>query len=290
MPLRAVILLFLALCALAPYSAAARVHRRNVGPVILDLGPLPPAPVQPDTPRSSVEPEDTPAVPPVDAPTDSRAPDPQPVEVRPIYPSHTQVLGALVLTLHADIAPVDDTSMSILTSRSSPDCPALVVYYHPTLVEDHALLAPPVETRPPSVDPQTKAEATAGADKKAEPPLPRLRSLVMWIWRLLFLIGLAALFLLVRRHRAGVRKNTALDKEALTVPEIALSRVLRSTRATPATVTDSLSLMTGKPAAIDTPEADSKMFGLIEPGAATPDLTGAETPLVRKRPQRQAPV
>lgn len=290
MPARKMTLLFLTFLALAPLPATARVHRRSVGPVILDLGPLPPAPA--GTSRSPAETSGAPAAPYAEAPVKTSEPMPKPVDAGPIYPSHAQPLGPLVLTLNVDVAPEYDNAISILTVQHKPGASALVAYYHPTLDEDRSLLDQPVENSAPPAD----VSAKPAGDSKIDQPLPRLRSLVMWIWRLLFLSGLVALFQLFQRHRAGARKTAApalspetAASEPQTGSDVVLSRVLRTTRATPLSGSDSLSLMTGKPTAPDKPERESRTYGLIEPGAANPAGTVGETPPVRKRPQRQAP-
>jgi hypothetical protein len=292
MPARERTVLFLAFLALAPLPASARVHRRSVGPVILDLGPLPPAPAPPGASQPSAETSGAPAVPQAEAPAETPERMPVPVDVGPIYPSHAQPLGALVLTMNVDFMPENDSADSILSLHNKPDAPALIAYYYPTFVADRALLDQPMESPSPPAD----ANAKSGGDATIDQPLPHLRRLVIWIWRLLFLIGLVALIQLFQRYRAGVRNRAApaLSPEAGTETQtvssdLALSRLQRTTRISRATGSDSLSLMTGKPTAPEKPETESRAFGLIEPGAASPAVTGAETPLIRKRPQRQAP-
>jgi hypothetical protein len=100
---------------------------------------------------------------------------------------------------------------------------------------------------------------------------------VIWIWRLLFLSGFGAMLLLFQRYRSRIRlpatpkpQNNPAGAETESAPEIAMSRISRVTRPTPAPAVDSLSLLNGKPPAMEPRLSAPKDLGLIEPGAAKP--------------------
>jgi hypothetical protein len=107
-----------------------------------------------------------------------------------------------------------------------------------------------------------------------------MRGAVIWIWRLIFLSGFGAMLLLFQRYRSRIRlpatpkpQNKPAGAETESAPEIAISRISRVTRPTPAPAVDSLSLLNGKPPAME-PRLSAlsapKDLGLIEPGAAKP--------------------
>ena len=280
------LLLFFILTTLAPTMAAGHVHRRSVGPVILDIGPLPPAPAQPETKKPVEESSVVHA-----APADPAPPDMNRIETRPqtlptIFPSHQQPLGALVLTLHTptDHA-VESTSIMSMTSLP-PQIPALVAWRNPTLAQDYALLTSTIESPPPP--------PVTAPPPMVDPPLTRLRSLVMWIWRLLFVIGVGAMILLFRRHReksgrpASPATPSDTPSETDTGLDIAGSRSFRPPPATAAIAADSLSLMAGKPTTTDTPEKESRDFGLIEPGAGPSVAAVKERLQGRRGSERQS--
>ena len=269
-------LLVAALLALTPLFAQARVHRRSVGPVILDLGPLPPPPALP----GPILPEHP--APAVDLPNNPSSPKPQtasemnetattPTPEALVYPTHTQPLGALVVAIHTHTA-IGDEVIAVMTSpppAAIQDIPTLVAHHHPTLAEDHALLAPPPAASISSPPPP--------GPSKADQPLPRLRGAVIWIWRLLFLGGFGAMVVLFQRYRSRIKSQTTPKaSQQASVPEptnsqlIASSRIMRATRSTQTPAADSLSLLTGKQQAIEQTSSAPKDFGLIEPGQAKP--------------------
>lgn len=267
---RAVTLLLAALLALTPSLGQARVHRRSVGPVILDLGPLPPLPVAPGPPVPAADDVVTPSTPQNDTAPESLEVIAAPLAAEPVYPTYSQPLSALVQTLNAQTdAPGEDRAAMIAPPASS--VALLVAYFHPTFAEDDALLAPkPIESTP--------APASQTSDPpKSDPPLPLLRGAVIWIWRLLFLSGFGAILLLFQRYRSRIRlpatpnaSNKPAAAETESAPEIAISRISRVTRPTPAPAVDSLSLLNGKPPAMEPRLSAPKDLGLIEPGTAKP--------------------
>ncbi len=267
-------LLLAAVLALTPSLTQARVHRRSVGPVILDLGPLPPPPILPGPPIPAADEPAVPAEPQGADASEVLAGASEAAGAAPIYPSHAQPLGALILAFHTRTTH-DDKDDIVMTSPTPAPAPAqyaptLISYHHPTLAEDQALLAPPIPiAAPPQVD-------RAQSDR----PLPRLRGAVIWIWRLLFLAGFGAMLLLFARYRSRA-KGQATPKAAqqsaalktTSAPDIAMSRILRTARTTQAPAVDSLSLLTGNPPASEQTPSAPKDFGLIEPGKANPART-----------------
>lgn len=268
---RRAILILAALMALAPTLAQARVHRRSVGPVILDLGPLPPAPVAPapPVPEATTGASSTPTI---AEPPQSTEIATEPVSIAPVYPIHAQPLAALVVAIHTHTATVDEDIRVMIAPAQIPasaNVPALVSHRHPTIGADYAAFTPAIEKQPP---------APAQPDGQT---LPRLRSLVMWIWRLLFIAGLVALAIFIRRHRASIKiqwppaRGSAPDagSNAANAPEIDLTRATRATHRTQAPAADSLSLLTGRPPVNEQPPAAPKDLGLIEPGETRPFQT-----------------
>lgn len=265
---RRAILILAALMALAPTLAQARVHRRSVGPVILDLGPLPPAPVAPapPVPEATTGASSTPTIAEPPQSTEIAA---EPVSIAPVYPIHAQPLAALVMAIHTHTGTVDEDIRVMIAPAQIPasaHVPALVSHRHPTIEADYAAFTPAIEKQPPP--PVQPAGQT----------LPHLRSLVIWIWRLLFIAGLVALAIFIRRHRASIKiqwppaRGSAPDAEAkvANAPEIDVTRALRARHRTQAPAADSLSLLTGRPPVVEQPSAAPKDFGLIEPGEARP--------------------
>ena len=266
---RAATLLLAALLALTPSLGQARVHRRSVGPVILDLGPLPPPPVAPGPPVLGADDVVAPSTPQNDTAPESLEVIAAPLVAEPVYPTYSQPLSPLVQTLNAQTdAPGEDRAAMIAPPASS--VALLVAYFHPTFAEDHALLAPrPIEAMP--------APASQTSDPpKSDPPLPLLRGAVIWIWRLLFLSGFGAILLLAQRYRSRIGAKTPKTskqpdaKETTNVQESAIARISRVTRPTPAPAVDSLSLLNGKPPAMEPRLSAPKDLGLIEPGTAKP--------------------
>ena len=268
---RAGSLLLATLLALTPSLVQARVHRRSVGPVILDLGPLPSPPVAPEPPVPAADEVVAPSIPQSATEAASLELNTAPLAAEPVYPTYPQPLSALIQTLYAQ-ADVRNEAIGVMISpASASSVPLLVAYFHPTLAEDDALLAPrPIELM--------SAPAPQTAERpKSDPPLPLLRSAVLWIWRLLFLSGFGAILLLFQRHQSRVRglmtpkaskKSIAADAESPS--DITLSRLSRVTRSTPAPAVDSLSLLGGNPPGMDPAPSAPKDLGLIEPGAAKP--------------------
>jgi hypothetical protein len=171
---RAVTLLLAALLALTPSLGQARVHRRSVGPVILDLGPLPPPPVAPGPPVPAADDVVAPSTPQHDTAPESLEVITAPLAAEPVYPTYPQPLSPLVQTLNAQTdAPSEDRAAMIAPPASS--VALLVAYFHPTFAEDDALLAPrPIESIP------VPAPKTSDPPK-SDPPLPFLRGAVIWI-------------------------------------------------------------------------------------------------------------
>ena len=97
---RAATLLLAALLALTPSLGQARVHRRSVGPVILDLGPLPPPPEEPGPPVPAADEVVPPSTLQNESAPQSSVVNPEPAASEPVYPLHPQSLSALVLTLN----------------------------------------------------------------------------------------------------------------------------------------------------------------------------------------------
>ena len=267
---RAATLLLAALLALTPSLGQARVHRRSVGPVILDLGPLPSPPVAPGPPVPAADDVVTPSTPQNDTAPESLEVIAAPLAAEPVYPTYSQPLSPLVQTLNAQTdAPVEDRA-AMITPPPASSVAFLVAYFHPTFAEDDALLAPrPIESTPAPA-PQTSDPP------KSDPPLPLLRGAMIWIWRLLFLSGFGAILLLAQRYRSRIGAKTPKTskqpdaKETTNVLESAIARISRVTRPTPAPAVDSLSLLNGKPPAMEPRLSAPKDLGLIEPGAAKP--------------------
>ena len=285
---RLLILLFLASLTLSASIAEARVHRRNVGPVILDLGSLPPVP---DTTGASQLPPgagNAPPLPQVDGTPEVAKADPELLAVEAIYPSHTQPLGALVLMLQTEGESAEEIKSSILQVDLEPQAPVLIAYYHPTLAADHALLSPPVDSattpvataEPPADQPAREFKDDLKTETATAPPVDRLRTLVIWVWRLLFFAGVGALTvtLLRRRRRQPGQPESSPPVEKVADPEFSEdltgSRVLRTSGAGEEKVVDNISLMTEKTGAAITPDTRLRAFGLIEPGAARPATPG----------------
>ena len=196
---RAATLLLAALLALTPSLGQARVHRRSVGPVILDLGPLPPPPVAPGPPVLGADDVVAPSTPQNDTAPESLEVIAAPLVAEPVYPTYSQPLSPLVQTLNAQTDAPGEDRAAMITPPPVSSVALLVAYFHPTFAEDHALLAPrPIEAMP--------APASQTSDPpKSDPPLPLLRGAVIWIWRLLFLSGFGAMLLLVQRYRSRIR-------------------------------------------------------------------------------------
>jgi hypothetical protein len=296
MPQHAVISLFLFLLALAPSKATAHVHRRSVGPVILDLGPLPPAaPLSAGDPGSGPTSLDNQSAQQVEPPARTQQPSP-PQATAPIFPAHAQILGPLVLTFNTPIIRMTESSILSLSPTYATLAPVLVAYYHPTLAEDLALLNPAVEAPLDPAIAKSNPAPDPAAPAVKDTSLPRLRGLLLWIGRLLFLIGLGALIMLFRRYRARSGNPASLSPalDALSDPQlgqdIVSPRALRTTRAMPRAAADSLSLMNQKPTAIDTPKTGSTTFDLIEPGAASPVSNTKERQPVREGPESRSTV
>lgn len=268
---RAATLLLAALLALTPSLGQALVHRRSVGPVILDLGPLPPPPVAPGPPVPAADDVVTPSTPQNDTAPESLEVIAAPLAAEPVYPTYPQPLSPLVQTLNAQTDAPGEDRAAMITPPPVSSVALLVAYFHPTLAEDDALLAPrPIESMPAPA-PQTSDPP------KSDPPLPLLRGAVIWIWRLLFLSGFGAILLLFQRYRSRIRlpatpnaSNKPAAAETENAPEIAMSRISRVTRPTPAPAVDSLSLLNGKPPAMEPRLSAPKDLGLIEPGTAKP--------------------
>lgn len=288
MTFRLIIFLFLASLTLAASVVEARVHRRSVGPVILDLGSLPPLPVTTSDTRPPVAAGNLPSPPQVDGTPETGVANPGPFEVRAIYPSHAQPLGALVLTRQPAVEPVKEITSSVLFTDPEREAPVLIAYYHPTLTGDHALLSPPVDsaptpvvtTEPPPAQPARELKDDLKAEAETTPPAERLRTLVIWIWRLLFYAGVGALTGTLWRRRRGQpgQPESSPPVEKVADPEFSEdltgSRVLRTSGAGEEKVVDNISLMTEKTGAAITPDTRLRAFGLIEPGAARPATPG----------------
>jgi hypothetical protein len=288
-------ILMLAFLSLAPSIAQAGVHRRSVGPVILDLGSLPPAPLPPGSPQPSVGRDDSQPSPQPEEPPEASKRLQEPIVLTAVFPAHAQPLGALVLTANAQIEGGERSQPSILSTLSATMAPVLIASYHPTLAEDYALFNPPAETLPTPTGSTAGPAAENRAEAQAAPPLSRLRAMVIWIGRLLFLFGVGALILTYRRRRAraddldsptaplgaGTQPESAPDFDRSTAPWLRGQGMVSGA--------DSLSLMRGKPMAIDTPASESKVFGLIEPGGAQPATTRGESSSGQGRQGRRSP-
>lgn len=271
--------LLLASLSFSPSIADARVHRRNVGPVILDLGALPSGQDTTSESQSPVEAGNGASPPKDNAPPETGAAPSDPVSIPATYPSHSQPLGALLVTMYSPDIPEEKSASSILLAGPEAHGPALIAYYHPTLADDDAMLNPPVVSPPTPVattEPQTADAVPASeADLKivagSASPVDHLRSLVVWVWRLLFFIGFGALAVTLLRRRQARQPMpstpTGDAPEPEFSPKLIRSGALQETATSLETVTDSLSMRTQKSDAFGKPEAGSRAYGLIEPGA-----------------------
>ncbi len=288
-------ILLVAFFSLSTSIAEANVHRRSVGPVILDLGSLPQAQRPPGAPRPSAGRDDVRPIPQAEKPPEISKGREEPIVVTSSYPAHTQPLGALVLTANAQIEQAEESQPSILFTPSAITVPGLIAYYNPTFAADSVLFNRPVETLTTPADSSAGPATEIRAEASAAPPLTRLRAVVMWIGRFLFLVGVGALVQIFRRRRARpddqassiVPTDSEPPSGSASDVDLSLAPWIRGQGA--ASGAESLFLMRGKPIAIDKPESESKDFGLIEPGGAQPARTRREALSGPERQGRRSP-